>query len=136
MQGDFGEAVYVDEILPSSGWRRCRLPFPICGAWTQVEAGKWVLPRPGRPDCQYSPVLLQNTMIGLLGSGNSSLREAIQDAVEEYCIGEEFDIGFDGETVACALSVTVTSEDGVAGSEMMRVLWCMTSEIWNTSGDT
>ncbi len=75
-------------------------------------------------------------MIGLLGSGNSSLREATYDVVEEYCIGKEWNVSFDGETVACALSVTVTTEDDMVGSEVMSTLCYMTNQIWKTSGST
>lgn len=136
IRGDFGEALSEDAILPSSGCRRCHLPFPICGGWTQDKAGKWELRRPGTHQCQYSPDLLQDTMIGIIGSGNSSLREVIQNIAEEYSIGEDLDDPFDEETVACALSVTITSEDYVVGSKMIQALWYITDEIWKMNGST
>lgn len=134
IRGDFGEAVYEDEILPLGGCGWCCLPFPICGAWTEDEAGKWVLPQSEIPACRYSTELLQNTMIGLLGSGNLTLQEAIYDVVGEYCVGKDIDLSFDGKTVACALSCIVTSEDNVIGSQMIRTLWYMTTGLCRRMG--
>ncbi|KAJ6779523.1 hypothetical protein PWT90_07629 [Aphanocladium album] len=135
MRSDFGEALYEEEIHTSSGCDWCNLPFPICGAWTKDEAGKWVLPQPENPSCKYSETLLQDTMVGLLGSGNSNLQEAIYEVGEEHCVGKNLDVSFDGDTVAYALFGKVTSEDNVVGSQMIRTLWYMTDELWRTNGN-
>lgn len=67
--------------------------------------------------CQYSPVLLQDTMIGLLGSGNFEFKEILYDLITDCCMDEDQDPSSEAETVTYALSGTYTSDDEVVGSD-------------------
>ena len=133
-QSSIAEAIYNEGIAPSNGCERCKPLFAVCGAWVQSEAGDWISGRPPKEDCRFSEVLLRDTIVGLLGSGNSEFWNDIHEVVDEYCLSEDLSVAFDGETIACALAQLTPSLDKVVDSEMMRTLMNMTYSVWQKYG--
>lgn len=141
--------MYEEGILPSNGCDRCCLPYEFCNDWVRDDDGEWVRQDiEPHPQCQYSPYLLGDTIIGLYHCGKSEFEQELFDDVEEYCErvyfrmednerGEhewvDYQVTFDGETVACCLSQPLIVA-GVEGSEMIRKLAVFTRMIWDAIG--
>lgn len=133
LRSELSEAMYEEGMLPSNGCDRCHLPHDLCNRWMRGESGEWVLVvDPGR-QCKYDVHLLSDAMIGLYHCGKSDVIQDLLEQVEEYCVGEERDVTFDEETVACFLSQDITV-NGVQGSEMIRQLAVMTRLVWHAAG--
>ena len=71
-------------------------------------------------------------MLGLYHCGKSELWQEILERVEEYYIGEDLDVSYDEETVACSLAEPVLIRD-VQGSVMLRELAILTRMVQNAS---
>lgn len=128
VKSELGIAMYYDGILPSSGCRNCHIPFDFCNSWAREEGGEWAMVRPDRLRCQYGPYLLADTIIGLFHCGKSEIQQSFLGEAEKYCEAHDFQMDFDGETVACSLSQCITVA-GTEGSEMIRTLAVLTKPM-------
>lgn len=127
---ELAAAFYQKNILSPIHCENCGTPPAFCRSWARDDDGEWVMASPGQYWCQHTKNYISDIILGLYYCGRSEF----QDTMVDYYSNWDFFFGsVTEERVARYLARQIMVE-GVASSQMMRVMGFLTRDIWDLVG--